>query len=153
MTLWKGLPFPTPGELPNRGIEPTSHVSCIGRRILHHYRHLGSPHSLPPMPIWHLSSVPFLLLPSSLLLKNTFNRKSASLSHMTPNSLGGENRGKALLPWENKKPLAINTQPGVGCHVLLQGISPTKGLNCNLLCLLHWQEDFLPLSYLGSPIN
>ena len=25
-----GLPFPTPGDRPNPGIEPVSHVSCIG---------------------------------------------------------------------------------------------------------------------------
>ena len=31
---------------------------------------------------------------------------------------------------------------GVGCHFLLQRIFPTRGLN---LCLLHWQEDSLPL--------
>ena len=37
---------------------------------------------------------------------------------------------------------------GVGCHFLLQGISPTQGLN---LHLLHWQADSLPLSHLGSP--
>ena len=36
----------------------------------------------------------------------------------------------------------------VGCHFLLQGIFPTQGLNP---CLLHWQADSLPLSYLGSP--
>ena len=39
---------------------------------------------------------------------------------------------------------------GVGCHVLLQGILLTQGLNPCLLCLLHWQADSLPLSYLGS---
>ena len=27
----------------------------------------------------------------------------------------------------------------VGCHVLLQGIFPTQGLNAHLLHLLHWQ--------------
>ena len=28
---WNGLPFPTPGDLLNPGIKPTSsHVSCIG---------------------------------------------------------------------------------------------------------------------------
>ena len=32
-----------------------------------------------------------------------------------------------------------------GCHFLLQGIFPTQRLNLCLLCLLHWQEDFLPL--------
>ena len=36
----------------------------------------------------------------------------------------------------------------VGCHFLLQGIFPTKGLN---LCLLHLQVDSLPLFHLGSP--
>ena len=40
---------------------------------------------------------------------------------------------------------------GVGCHVLLQGICPTQGLNLHLLGLLHWQEDSLPLYHLASP--
>ena len=39
---------------------------------------------------------------------------------------------------------------GVGCHFLLQRIFPTKGSNPHLLCLLQWQADSLPLSYLGS---
>ena len=38
---------------------------------------------------------------------------------------------------------------GVGCHFLLQGIFWTQRSN---LHLLHWQMDFLPLSYLGSPL-
>ena len=29
---------------------------------------------------------------------------------------------------------------GVGCHALLQGIFPTKGLNLHLFGLLLWQE-------------
>ena len=40
---WSGLPCPPPGHLPHPGIELVSHVSCIGRRILYHERHLGSP--------------------------------------------------------------------------------------------------------------
>ena len=39
---------------------------------------------------------------------------------------------------------------GVGCHLLLQGSFPIQGSNPHLLCLLHWQADFLPLSHLGS---
>ena len=35
------------------------------------------------------------------------------------------------------------------CHVL-QGIFPTQGLNPCLLCLLHWQEDSLPLAPPGK---
>ena len=33
---WSGLPFSTLGDLLDPGIEPMSHVSCIGRRILYH---------------------------------------------------------------------------------------------------------------------
>ena len=34
---WSGFPLPSPG------IEPTSHVSCISRRLLYRWHHLGSP--------------------------------------------------------------------------------------------------------------
>ena len=35
---WSGLPFPTPGDLPNPRIKvpPIFYVSCIGRGFLHH---------------------------------------------------------------------------------------------------------------------
>ena len=39
------------------------------------------------------------------------------------------------------------------CHFLLQEIFPTQGLNSSLQCLLHWQQDSLPLSHLGSPAH
>ena len=32
---WSGLPFLSPRDLPNPGIEPTSQVSCVGRRVLY----------------------------------------------------------------------------------------------------------------------
>ena len=48
---------------------------------------------------------------------------------------------RLLCPWDFP---GKNT--GEGCHFLLQGSFPTQGSN---LCLLHWQEDALPLSYLG----
>ena len=38
----------------------------------------------------------------------------------------------------------------VGCHFLLQRIFPTQGSNLQLLHLLYWQADSLPLSHLGS---
>ena len=34
---------------------------------------------------------------------------------------------------------------GVGCHSLLQAIFLTQSSNPPLLCLLHWQVDYLPL--------
>ena len=33
---WVGLPYPPPEDCLNPGIEPTSHVSCIGRQVLYH---------------------------------------------------------------------------------------------------------------------
>ena len=33
---WSGLPCPPPGDLPDPGFEPVSHVSCIGRWVLYH---------------------------------------------------------------------------------------------------------------------
>ena len=37
----------------------------------------------------------------------------------------------------------------VGCLALLQGIFLIQGLNPHLLCLLHWQEGYLPLAPLS----
>ena len=37
-----------------------------------------------------------------------------------------------------------------GLHLLFQGTFLTQGSNPHLQCLLYWQEDSLPLSYLGS---
>jgi len=34
---WRGLPFPSPGDLPDPGITPTSLVSCTGRQVLYHW--------------------------------------------------------------------------------------------------------------------
>ena len=31
---WVGMPFPTPGDLPDLGIEPMSYVSCIDRWVI-----------------------------------------------------------------------------------------------------------------------
>ena len=51
---------------------------------------------------------------------------------------------RLLCPWDSP---GKNT--GMGCHFLLQGNFPTKGLNPHLL---HWQMDSLPLSRLESPV-
>ena len=41
---WSGLPCPHPGDLLDPGIESKSlTVSCIGRQVLYHSHHLGSP--------------------------------------------------------------------------------------------------------------
>ena len=50
---------------------------------------------------------------------------------------------KLLYPWDFP-----SKNNGVCCHFLLQGIFLTQESNPRLL---HWQEDSLPLSHLGSP--
>ena len=64
------------------------------------------------------------------------------------------NLGFYLLPPPSPIPFS-HPQPGkntgVGCHILLQGIFLTQGLNLHLLCLLHWQENFFMLHQLESP--
>ena len=46
----------------------------------------------------------------------------------------------ALCPWESP-----GKSTGVGRHVLVQGIVPTRGWNPRLVYLLHWQGDSFPL--------
>ena len=33
---WSRCPFPIPADLPNLGIKPASHISCIGWQVLYH---------------------------------------------------------------------------------------------------------------------
>ena len=40
---------------------------------------------------------------------------------------------------------------GAGCHFLLQRIFMTQASNSHFLWLLHWRENSLPQSHLGSP--
>ena len=50
---------------------------------------------------------------------------------------------RLLCPWDSP-----GNNTGVGCHALLQGIFPTRGLNIRLL---HWQTISLPLVPPGLP--
>ena len=43
---WSGLPFPSPGHLPDPGIEPGSPTLQIDALPLNHLSHQGSPHSI-----------------------------------------------------------------------------------------------------------
>ena len=52
--------------------------------------------------------------------------------------------GSFLCPWNSP-----GKNIGVRCHLLLQGIVPTQGLN---LHLLQWQASSLPLSHQGCSI-
>ena len=39
---WSRLPFPSPGDLPDRGIKAVSLVSCIGKQVLYQLSQQGS---------------------------------------------------------------------------------------------------------------
>ena len=75
---WGRLFVPSPGDLPNPGVEPASlGISCIDKRILYYESHPGSPHLL-------------LLL---LLLLSHFSRvrlcaTPQMAAHQAPPSLG-----------------------------------------------------------------
>ena len=67
------LPFTTPEDLPSRGLNPTcvSYISCLGRRVLYHWCHLGS---------LHLSSLKYFLFGGNLLQTSSSIRVFSSES-------------------------------------------------------------------------
>ena len=60
--------------------------------------------------------------------------------------LQGLQPARPLCPWDS-----ADKNSGMGGHALLQGLFPTQGSNLHLLCLLHWQDDSLPLSHPEAP--
>ena len=69
-----------------------------------------------------------------------------SLSHVRLSATPWTMASQALCPWDSP---GKNT--AVGCHVLLQGIFPTQGLNPCLLHLLLCRWILYCLSHQGSP--
>ena len=56
--------MPPPGDLPNPGIKPVSLIStCIGRQVLYHKSHLGSPPKHAAAAAKSLQSCPTLCDP------------------------------------------------------------------------------------------
>ena len=68
---------------------------------------------------------------------------------------GRRRRGQQRMRWldgiTDLMYMSLSKNTGVSCHVLLQGIFPTQGLNSHTLCLLHWQAVSLPLFPPGKP--
>ena len=54
---------------------------------------------------------------------------------------------RLLCPWNYP-----HKNIGVDCHFLLHRFFPTQGSNLQLMQLLHWQAESLPLRHLGSPL-
>ena len=106
---WSGLPFPSPGDLPNPGLP-----HC--RQTLYRLSHQGSPGvlkcvSLNPKVPWSSGCGAMLVAQSCPTLCDP----------MDCNSPGSSAHGDS--PGNNT---------GVGCHFLLQGIFPIQGSNSAL---------------------
>ena len=80
-------------------------------------------------------------------LPSTSCKENLPACEDVPGSLGpyGLQPTRLLHPWDSP-----GKTTGEGCHLLLQGIFPTQGLNPRLPCLSHWQVDSSPLCHLGS---
>ena len=118
---WSGLPFPSPGNLPHLGIKP-------GYPALQAYSSLCKPLGKPEdiLPVWENE------------------RKSESESEccsVMSDSLWPHRwePARLLCPWNSA---GKNTR--VGCHYLLQGIFPSRGLNTGL-------PNCRPILYCLSP--
>ena len=121
----------------------------------------AAPNALMP----HKPSVTFHCLPSGILtswqdvqVPALSEKSSPQTSALTVSYLGLHMLSHAQLfatPWTVTTRLLCpwefpGKNTGVHCHFLLQGIFPTQGSNPQLLYLLHWQVDSLPLSHPGS---
>ena len=66
-----------------------------------------------------------------------------TVARQAPLSMGRRTSSCLLSPGKNT---------GMGCHSLLQGISPIQGSNQRLLWLLHFKRILYPLSHLKRPL-
>ena len=140
---WRGLPFPSPGELPNPGIEPW--VSCLGRQILYHWTTWVTQKTMKRFTNLHvflaqghdnlLCIVPILVYAQPIV---------KLLGHVWLFVTHGLQPTRLLCPWDFP---AKNT--GMVCHFLLQGNFLTQGSNPHLL---NWQADSLPSEPPGKPV-
>ena len=127
---WSGLPFPSPGDLPDPGIEPRS-LALQADSLLTELR--GKPWwcvyiinvfffstSQWGVYIYVLSYIWFFVTPWTIV-------------HQAPLSMG-----------------LSKQEYWMGYHFLLKGIFLIQGLNLHLLHLLRWQADSLPPCHLRA---
>ena len=144
---WSGLPFPSPGDLPNPGIEPSSLVSPALQ--------VDSLPLVPPgkPPEWLINCTlkfPHLVLSQWLWWKKPWLKEKQSsfpfcmLSCVKP----------LETPWNIASQTPLTTE--FYWQEYWSGLpSPRPGelpdLGPHLRCLLHWPANSLPLDPLGSP--
>ena len=82
---WSGLPFPSPGDLPDSVIE--AGVSCIGRQILRHFRETLNSISRHKLSHLHPSWLWYFILTHSLLTQTSKKMNRLSYRHFLKNNL------------------------------------------------------------------
>ena len=92
---------------------------------------------------WEKDSAIFVHQPSSVPSICCYSVAKSCPALLQPHGL---RLSRFLCPWDSP---GKNT--GVVCLFLLQGISPTQGVNLHLLCLLHWQGGFFTTDPPGRP--
>ena len=142
---WSGLPFSSPGDLPDPGIEPGSSA----------FQADSLPSEPPGKPKEKLD---FIKIKNFCSSKDTFKKVKRSsrewenifVNYISDKSLKSECESHVLLfatPWTWDFP-GKNTV--LGCHFFLQGILTTQGSN---LGLLHSRQILYHLSHQGSPVK
>ena len=154
---WSGLPGPLPGDLPNPGIQPRSpalQADSLPSEPPGKPKNIGVaflslvqgkfPTKKLNLDLLHCRQIPHQLTyqHSTNFWGSCLHACSVVSNSLRPHGLWPT---RLLCPWHFP-----GKTTGVGCHVLLQGIFSTQGLNQHLLWLLHWQADSLPLSHLET---
>ena len=125
---WSGLPFPSPGDLPDPGIEPRSPALQADALT-----------SEPPGKFFALGSLKMWLSSWISLFNQVKVKWKSPVMSDTLWPLG------LYTPWNSP---GQNTR--VDSHSLLQGIFSTQGLNPGLP---HCRRILYPLSHQGSPFS
>ena len=148
---WSGLPFPSPKDLPDPGIKPTSLMSpALTGRFFYHQRHLGSPLALIySSKFLYLNIVPSSpssfppVFPLSFPLPPSFfshcwkiqNVKFITYHYCDIMCLVAQLCLTLFDPMDCSPPDSSvhgnspGKNTGMGCHACLQGIFPIQGSN------------------------
>ena len=143
---WSELPFPPPGDPPqSKDGTRVSSVSCIGRRLLYHQCHLGS----PVQCIGNTFSNGERKKYKEAKLIKTNRISSSSLLQLCGPSLWDRDGGVLTLPWASGADLLIFLKRRQACWVVILGAPPQPDTYC---CSLpqewghHLASHFPPLS-------
>ena len=141
---WSELPFLSPEDLPDPGIEPVSPALQADSLPL---CHLGSQLSMnDELPLYTLEINKRDQLHLCLVSETQSGLKSGSeVAQSCPTLCDPMDCGP---PGSSIHGIFLGKSTGVGCYFLLQGIFPTQGSN---LYLLHCRQTLYHLRHQGIP--